>query len=177
MEVGSGSSDLLSTHMVVALHLYFRSSRLVPGSSRSASLTPPLPSVAGPGAELEDTGLDSLLLHQQQKAVGNGFSRQISISLFHFLGNCAEYIITLQEFSFNLPKYHLLPRMKWRLLGGKAVDTMCSGSALFPLKSFTYHTGEGLESHAHLPAEVVPLRAAVSFAALLPVFSRNEAVL
>jgi len=37
--------------------------------------------------------------------------------------------------------------------------------------------GRGAESYAHLPAELVPLRAAVSSAALSSVFSRKEAVL
>lgn len=32
-----------------------------------------------------------------------------ALALFCFAGNCAEYVITFQEFSFYLPKYHLLP--------------------------------------------------------------------
>lgn len=53
-----------------------------------------------------------------------------ALALFCFAGNCAEYVITFQEFSFYLPKYHLLPQVEWRLWGGESLD-------IFPWKSFT----------------------------------------
>lgn len=87
-------------------------------------------------------------------------------SLFCSAGNCAEYVITFQEFCFYLPKCHLLPRVKWRLWGGKSVD-------LFPLKSFTCRSGEGLSPTF---IDCFPVEGRV-FLLLLSVFSRNEAML
>lgn len=89
-----------------------------------------------------------------------------ALSLFCFAGNCAEYVITFQEFSFYLPKYHLLPWVKWRLWGDESVD-------LLLWKSFTCWSGEELSPTY---VDCVPLEGRV-FLQLLSVFSRNEVVL
>lgn len=143
VEAGLGCCNLLSAPVLVVLHLSLRSSLALQGEQDCIPCSRP--------------------------AMGGCWEMAFqdrALSLFCFAGNCAEYVITFQEFSFYLPKYHLLPQVKWRLWRGESMD-------LFPWKSFTCWTEEGLSPTF---IDCVPLEGRVILL-LLSVFSRNEAVL